>query len=426
MRDISEDMRNAATGMRRQDAGQASASGARAADRLRELERQMQASRPDDRRRALGDVQLEARQLADAQRRLANESERTARGAAGDDARRRLAGEQERLAERAERLQEQLNRLSRSGQGQSDQRRATDEAARELAQEKLAERMRQSAEALRQASGRGEQPGNESGEPDGRAERQSSDPGRDVARQGEAVARALDRIGDRLGAATGNEDRDSRRLSDQLARTQELRDRMDGLERSIEELKRQAQQAESQARAGDESPNAQAGSEQPPGRPGPQQAQGNSPGQQGQGAQSSSSGRDGASGQQGGSSGGNGGRLQQLQRDVNEGMRAAERLAAEIRQQNPGMQTPNPEEGWWRSFSAPGTEAFKQDFARWESLKRNLLVALETVETRVSDELRARENTERLNAGGHDAVDEAYREMVDRYYRSLAAPRKPR
>ena len=95
-------------------------------------------------------------------------------------------------------------------------------------------------------------------------------------------------------------------------------------------------------------------------------------------------------------------------------MRDAARLADEIRRDNPGMQSPNPNDGWWRSFSAPGTEAFKQDFARWESLKKNLLVALEGVETKVSSELRTRENKERLNAGGHNAVSDAYREQVEK------------
>jgi hypothetical protein len=115
-----------------------------------------------------------------------------------------------------------------------------------------------------------------------------------------------------------------------------------------------------------------------------------------------------------------------LQREVNERMREAGKLADEIRRENPGVQGPNTPEQWWRSFSAPGTEAFKQDFARWESLKSNLLVALEQVETQTTDQLRARENKERLNAGGHSAVSEAYRELVDKYYRSLAAPRTPR
>jgi hypothetical protein len=105
-------------------------------------------------------------------------------------------------------------------------------------------------------------------------------------------------------------------------------------------------------------------------------------------------------------------------------MREAERLAGEIQRENPGLQTAN-SEAWWRSFSAPGTEGFKQDFARWESLKKNLLVALEDVDSKVSGQLRTLENKERLNAGGHEAVGDAYRELVDKYYRSLAAPRKP-
>lgn len=421
LREISEDMRNAATGMRRQDAQQASESGSRASDRLRELERQLQTSRPDDRRRALGDLQLETRQLADAQRRLANETSRTAQGPQGDDARRRLAGEQERLAERVERLQDQVKRMSRGGQGESDERRATEDAARELERQKLTERMRQSAESLRQQAGRDAQT-----PPAPDASRQS-------ARQGEDVARALDRIADRLGAAAGTQDANARKLSDQLSKAQQLRDQVASLERSIEELQRQGQQdpqsADAQNRGERADPQGRqqvsAGQDQQAGRQGPQQAQGGQQSPQSQGSPQAAERRAGSSGQQGGSAGGNGGRVQQLQREVNERMRDAERLADEIRRENPSMQGPNTNEGWWRSFSAPGTEAFKQDFARWESLKKNLLVALEDVESKVSNELRARENKERLNAGGHEAVGEAYRSLVDKYYKSLATPRKP-
>jgi hypothetical protein len=417
LREISEEMRNAATGLGRQDSTQAAASGSRASERLRELERQMQASRPDDRRRALGDLQLETRQLADAQRRLANEASRTANGRPGDDARRRLAGDQERLAERTERLQDQVERLSRNSQGEGREKSATNEAARELERQKVAERMRQSAESLRQTTGRDGQP----------SPPPTSDPARQAARQGEDLARALDRIADRLGAATGAQDADTRRLSDNLSRTQELRDKVTSLERSMEQLRREAQQGQqgqSQAENGGEPRQSPQGPDQQAPRQGPQQAQGgqqSSPGQAGDQA----GGREGTSGQQGSNSGGNGGRLQQLQREVNERAREVERLAEEIRRDNPGMQGPNNSEGWWRSTSAPGTEAFKQDFARWESLKSNLLIALEGVESKVSGELRARENKQRLNAGGHEGVSDAYRDLVDKYYRSLAAPRKP-
>ena len=77
------------------------------------------------------------------------------------------------------------------------------------------------------------------------------------------------------------------------------------------------------------------------------------------------------------------------------------------------------------SVSAPGTEAFKQDFARWESLKQSLLVALEKVERSLTDELRQQESRDRLNAGASDAVPDDYRRLVDKYYRSLATPRRP-
>jgi hypothetical protein len=75
--------------------------------------------------------------------------------------------------------------------------------------------------------------------------------------------------------------------------------------------------------------------------------------------------------------------------------------------------------------SAPGTEAFKQDFARWESLKRNLLLALEKVERGAADQLRQEEARDRLNAGASEALPDDYRRLVDKYYRSLAAPRRP-
>jgi hypothetical protein len=109
---------------------------------------------------------------------------------------------------------------------------------------------------------------------------------------------------------------------------------------------------------------------------------------------------------------------------VDQQMREAQQLAEEMQRENPGMQkggsTP---EQWQRSVSAPGTEGFKQDFAKWEELKKNLLTALDQTESQLSEQLRARENRERLNAGRHDGVADTYRSLVDRYYQSLAAPR---
>src|SRR5438105_13877910 len=85
MRDVSEEMRNAASELRRQDPGQASARGSRALEKLRQLQQQLESSRPDEQRRALGEMQLEARQLADAQRQIAAELAKTTQGDPGKD-----------------------------------------------------------------------------------------------------------------------------------------------------------------------------------------------------------------------------------------------------------------------------------------------------------------------------------------------------
>jgi hypothetical protein len=68
LQQASQDMQRAASDLRRQDPGQASASGARALEQLRGLEQKRGgngASNPDDRKRGMGDMQVKARELAD-------------------------------------------------------------------------------------------------------------------------------------------------------------------------------------------------------------------------------------------------------------------------------------------------------------------------------------------------------------------------
>jgi hypothetical protein len=386
LREIAEQMRGAASELRREDPEQASARSGQAVDQLRELSRQMERARPDERRRAMGDLQFETRQLAEAERRLAGEAERLPPGNGGDEARRRLAAEQERLAERAERLQEAARELSQSAgasgrEGEAEARQAAAETARDLERERIAERMRASGEAMRQPDGARGAQGEENRE----------------------LARALDRIAGQLGEAAGTADRETERLSDQLARAGELREQLTDLQRTIEALEREAQ---GQQGRGPESDT---------------QGQRPQPGQSA-GAQ----GRDSASpGDPGGASSGGTSRLSQLQREATDRMREAQRLAGELREQSADMRDgPATPENWYPSLSAPGTEAFKQDYSKWESLKKHLLAALEKTETRASGQLREREARERLNAGGHQGVSSEYQEMVDRYYQSLAAPRK--
>ena len=112
----------------------------------------MQGARPEERQRAMGDLQLEARQIADAERRLGNEASRTAQGNAGEDARRRLAAEQERLADRTQRLGESVKQLANGNGAEPDEKQAMTEAGRELDRQNVAGRMRESAQAIRSAS----------------------------------------------------------------------------------------------------------------------------------------------------------------------------------------------------------------------------------------------------------------------------------
>ena len=81
------------------------------------------------------------------------------------------------------------------------------------------------------------------------------------------------------------------------------------------------------------------------------------------------------------------------------------------------MATP---EGPELSRSAPGTEAFKQDFAKWESLRQGVASAMDRYEAGIAQRLAEREASERVTAPLKDEVPERYSESVIRYYRSLS------
>jgi len=403
MRDVSEEMRNAASELRRQDPGQASARGSRALDKLRQLQQQMEASRPDEQRRALGEMQLEARQLADAQRQIASELSKTTQGDAGKDAVRKLAGEEERLAGRARKLQDSLKRGSGAAAGN---------AAKDIEREKLAERMQQSAESLRGAT---DEPKGGRGNT---ASRSTDDPRSQAGTQQE-LARALDRVADRLAPGVGAQDGESQKLSDQRARAQELRDKLNSTAQQI-------------AQAGQ---TGQAGRSGQPGRAG-QAGQAGQTGQAGragetQSAQSSSPGSSGRTGQgQQGGGGGTGTDLEQLRDQYTRQLQEAKAFVDEMRRDDPsytrggggGFTFEAPDR---MTLSAPGTEAFKQDFAKWEEMRRQMTQVLENVESTASKKLQAKQAKDRLAAGADDKAPAGYEKQVDSYFKAIAGKKKP-
>ena len=80
-------------------------------------------------------------------------------------------------------------------------------------------------------------------------------------------------------------------------------------------------------------------------------------------------------------------------------------------------------EGHEFSRSAPGTEAFKQDYARWESLSKNVKDALEDLESSLANRLSDQRARDRVTAGEDDRAPALYEDAVSRYYRSIARGR---
>ena len=189
---------------------------------------------------------------------------------------------------------------------------------------------------------------------------------------GEQIARALERIGDRLAAA-GGQSADSERLTEELSRIRQLREELAQLDRQIADLREQAGE-----------------------RGGTGRGRGNEPA--GPGSQS------------GGVQNGDAQAPWQSARELLNDMQRENRLESLAREGdgfNPGR-------------SAPGTEAWKQDFAKWDELKVQVAAALERAERTTADQLRDQQANDRLNAGATQAVPEAYRRLVEKYYRALA------
>lgn len=101
-------------------------------------------------------------------------------------------------------------------------------------------------------------------------------------------------------------------------------------------------------------------------------------------------------------------RAEQTLRDLQRGGRPAS-----------GIGDSTPERHEW-SESAPGLESFKQDFSRWEQLKRDLTLALEQRDLAIAQRLRGRRGEDTISAGSVEALPEAYRAKVARYFEALA------
>jgi hypothetical protein len=205
------------------------------------------------------------------------------------------------------------------------------------------------------------------------------------------MARALDKLADKLGGATGATD-DSRKLSEQLARARDLRDRLDTTSRELQKLGQQ---------------NAKSGNTSSP-----QKAPGDT-------------GRSGRGESGGGQPGG--GDVARLRDDYARQLKETQDLMEQVQREDPGFSRGGAGftfQGQGMTFSAPGTEAFKQDFARWDDMRRQATTALDRAESSLSKKLQAQESKDRLAAGVEDKAPPEYQKQVDSYFKALAAKKK--
>jgi hypothetical protein len=362
LRRAAEDMRRAATEMQRQNAGGAAASGEKAAEALRDTERQIRGGSPGARQRAAGELQLEAQQIADAQRRVASEVARLGKDSQGAaDALRRLAAEKNKLADRVDGLERAARDLERNTPGAEGTRFR--ETAQHIQGQQIGGRMRQSAKDLQhpQASG-------------------GSAAGSKTLQTEQELARALDGVVDRLG---GKAQGDARRLTDALDRARDIRNRLDRLQADVRDAEEAARGAA------------------PAGAP-------------------AARGRDG----QGRRSGADGSAQSRLQSAREAYARELERSREELGRLSQGGEGGATPEQHEFSRSAPGTEAFKQDFSGWERLRKDIDSRLERYEAAVSSRLARKDGADGLSAGGSERVPDGYRDSVSRYFESLAKVKK--
>ena len=109
-------------------------------------------------------------------------------------------------------------------------------------------------------------------------------------------------------------------------------------------------------------------------------------------------------------------------------LQQVQQLIDQLRRQDPALASGGPGftyEGQGMTFSAPGTEAFKQDFSRWQELRAEATRALDRLSDAVSTRLRDTGRRDRIAAGVDDKAPPAYRAQVDAYFKAIAARKAP-
>ena len=127
-------------------------------------------------------------------------------------------------------------------------------------------------------------------------------------------------------------------------------------------------------------------------------------------------------------SSGRGGELDRLRQQAVRELQRTRELIDELRRRDPSFASGGTGftfEGAGMVFSSPGTEAFKQDFTKWQALSAEATRALDRAESSLSKGLQQEDSAGRVAAGIDDKAPAAYQQQVDRYFKALGSRRQP-
>jgi len=113
-----------------------------------------------------------------------------------------------------------------------------------------------------------------------------------------------------------------------------------------------------------------------------------------------------------------------LQQEAARQLQQIRELIDELRREVPAWSSGGPGftyEGQGMTFSSPGTEAFKQDLARWQELRDQATRALDRMTAAVAERLEETGPRDRPVSGIDDKVPAAYRAQVDAYFKAIAS-----
>ena len=270
------------------------------------------------------------------------------------------------MANRVDNLHEATGALARRLDNDLEGRGTLEKVADMLEGERLATRLRESADTLRSVFGM--------------LDGISEDERRSLNESEGALRDLLAQVAEQLELVPGGLSDEARRLSEELDRTRALRERLGELERQIEALARLGEVGELASSATKVEPNVEDES-------------------------------DG---------------LARLVEAYERELRRAEDLLGELRRENPSLAGRVKGLSGQYTRSAPGTEAFKQDFTRWDELRQDVAEALERLEASRSRLLSVEELRGRLSSGADESVPETYRALVEAYYKALAVSERRR